>query len=124
MDNQTKIEVAEIAQSTLDAAQISAHEGRKCRCIGLSAIPATRKGRFPIGGRLRQSAPLLRGNDAPCFKRLAVLGDIAPYQSMVTGEYIGGRAQHRAHPKEHRLIEVGNDTQAILNRRKSISQRG
>jgi len=45
----------------------------------------------------------------------AVLGDIAPYQSMVTGEYIGGRAQHRAHLKEHRLIEVGNDTQAILN---------
>lgn len=38
-----------------------------------------------------------------------VMGDIQPYKSMVTGEMIGGRAQHREHLKEHCLIELGND---------------
>lgn len=38
-----------------------------------------------------------------------IMGDIAPYKSMQTGEYIGGRAQHRAHLKQHGLIEVGNE---------------
>lgn len=37
------------------------------------------------------------------------MGDIQPYRSMQTGEYIGGRAQHRAHLKQHGLIEVGNE---------------
>lgn len=38
-----------------------------------------------------------------------VRGDIQPYKSMVTGEMIEGRKQHRDHLKEHRLIEVGNE---------------
>lgn len=38
-----------------------------------------------------------------------VCGDIEPYQSMVTGEMITGRAQHREHLRQHRLIEVGNE---------------
>jgi hypothetical protein len=38
-----------------------------------------------------------------------VTTDIQPYKSMVTGEMIGGRAQHREHLKQHRLIELGND---------------
>jgi hypothetical protein len=38
-----------------------------------------------------------------------VMTDIQPYKSMVTGEMIGGRAQHREHLKQHRLIELGND---------------
>jgi len=40
-----------------------------------------------------------------------IMGDISPYRSMVTGEVIGGRAQHREHLREHRLIEIGNETQ-------------
>lgn len=40
-----------------------------------------------------------------------VMGDIQPYKSMVTGEMIEGRRQHREHLKEHRLIEVGNEKQ-------------
>jgi hypothetical protein len=38
-----------------------------------------------------------------------VMGDIQPYQSMATGEMIGGRRQHREHLKAHGLIEIGNE---------------
>lgn len=38
-----------------------------------------------------------------------VLGDINPYQSMITGEMITGRRQHREHLKQHNCIEVGNE---------------
>jgi hypothetical protein len=37
-----------------------------------------------------------------------VLGDLQPYQSMVTGEMIEGRRQHREHLKAHNVVEVGN----------------
>jgi hypothetical protein len=37
-----------------------------------------------------------------------VIGDIQPYQSMVTGEMIQGRRQHREHLLTHGVIEVGN----------------
>ena len=39
--------------------------------------------------------------------------DIAPYQSMKTGEMIMGRAQHREHLKKHNLNEVGNETKYL-----------
>lgn len=38
-----------------------------------------------------------------------VLPDTKPYQSMVTGEVIGGRRQHREHLRQHGLIEIGNE---------------
>lgn len=38
-----------------------------------------------------------------------VMGDINPYKSMVTGEMIQGRAQHREHLRRHDVVEVGND---------------
>lgn len=41
-----------------------------------------------------------------------IIGDIKPYQSMATGEMIGGRRQHREHLRQHRLIEVGNERQS------------
>ena len=40
---------------------------------------------------------------------LLIIPDIAPYQSVITGETIGGRAQHREHLKMHGCIEVGNE---------------
>jgi len=46
-----------------------------------------------------------------------ILGDIQPYQSMVTGEMIQGRRQHREHLKSHNLIEVGNETKYISQRK-------
>lgn len=38
-----------------------------------------------------------------------VMPDIQPYQSMVTGEMIQGRRQHREHLRQHGVIEVGNE---------------
>lgn len=38
-----------------------------------------------------------------------VMGDIDPYQSMITGEIIQGRRQHREHLRQHGCIEVGNE---------------
>ena len=38
-----------------------------------------------------------------------VMGDINPYKSMVTGEMIQGRRQHREHLRRHDVVEVGND---------------
>ncbi len=38
-----------------------------------------------------------------------VQADIQPYQSMVTGEMITSRSQHRSHLKQHGKIEVGNE---------------
>lgn len=41
----------------------------------------------------------------------AILPDIQPYQSMVTGEMITSRSKHREHLRQHNLIEVGNEKQ-------------
>lgn len=38
-----------------------------------------------------------------------VMPDIQGYQSQATGEWISSRSQHRAHLKQHRLIEIGNE---------------
>ena len=48
-----------------------------------------------------------------------VMGDIAPYKSMVNGEWITSRSRHREHLRERGLSsnnEVGND-KSILNAR-------
>lgn len=42
-----------------------------------------------------------------------VVKDIAPYKSMVTGEMIGGRRQHREHLRTHNMVEVGNEVVPI-----------
>ena len=39
-----------------------------------------------------------------------VMPDIKPYKSMITGEMITSRAQHREHLKKHGFREVGNDS--------------
>lgn len=38
-----------------------------------------------------------------------IMGDITPYKSMITGEMIQGRRQHREHLRQHNCIEVGNE---------------
>lgn len=43
-----------------------------------------------------------------------VIGDIQPYESMITGEMIGGRRQHRDHLKDHNCIEVGNEKSKFM----------
>lgn len=41
--------------------------------------------------------------------RVGVIPDVEPYRSIVTGELIGGRRQHREHLRAHDLVEVGNE---------------
>jgi hypothetical protein len=38
-----------------------------------------------------------------------IMDDIQPYKSMQTGEMIMSRSKHRAHLKQHGLIELGNE---------------
>jgi hypothetical protein len=38
-----------------------------------------------------------------------VMEDLKPYRSMVDGSIISGRAAHRAHLRQHGMIEVGNE---------------
>lgn len=45
-----------------------------------------------------------------------IVRDIDPYKSMVTGEAITSRSQHREHLKRHDCIEIGNDT-SHMNKR-------
>lgn len=40
---------------------------------------------------------------------IQVIKDIDPYKSMITGERIGSRRQHKDHLKAHGCIEVGNE---------------
>lgn len=39
-----------------------------------------------------------------------VMGDIAPYQSMIDGSMIQSRSRHREHLKANGCIEVGNES--------------
>lgn len=45
-----------------------------------------------------------------------VMADINGYKSMVTGEWIGSRSQHREHLKQHRLVEIGTETKAHMTK--------
>ncbi len=51
----------------------------------------------------------LTGDRTPT-PRVHVQGEIQPYQSMVTGETIQSRSQHREHLKRHGKVEIGNET--------------
>jgi hypothetical protein len=53
-----------------------------------------------------------------------IMGDLQPYKSMVTGEMVMGRAQHREHLKKHNVIEVGNETKYISQRKQLQSPTG
>lgn len=45
-----------------------------------------------------------------------VMGDLKPYQSMVTGEIVESRSRHRQILREHRLVEVGNETHYLKSK--------
>lgn len=62
--------------------------------------------------------PLARFNDLPdcCGQQMRrkicapmTISDIQPYKSMITGEMITSRSQHRDHLKAHGCTEVGNE---------------
>ncbi len=52
---------------------------------------------------------LIPAPEAPPSEGLRVYGDIEPYKSQLTGEYITSRSKHRVHLRDHGCIEVGND---------------
>ena len=53
---------------------------------------------------------LVEGSEYVAPSGPAVMGDIAPYRSMIDGSIIESRSQHREHLKMHGCIEVGNDS--------------
>lgn len=56
---------------------------------------------------------LIPAAEAPPREGLSVYGDIKPYKSQLTGEYITSRSKHRVHLRDHGCIEVGNDPAAL-----------
>ena len=55
------------------------------------------------GDRLVEKIPVKKSREH------YVQDDIKPYESMITGQMITSRSQHRRHLKAHRCIEVGNE---------------
>lgn len=43
-----------------------------------------------------------------------IMSDIAPYQSIITGETITSRSKHREHLKQHNCIEVGSEKPSFM----------
>lgn len=43
-----------------------------------------------------------------------IMSDIAPYQSVITGETITSRSKHREHLKQHNCIEVGSEKPSFM----------
>jgi len=61
----------------------------------------------------RQWAEKLRMDAGGIQCNLQVVPDIAPYQSMVDGSMIMGRAQHKEHLRRNHLVEIGNETKHL-----------
>lgn len=57
-----------------------------------------------------------RGHE-PLPEGVVVIPDIKPYKSMITGEMITSRSQHREHLKVHGCVEVGNETKYLQAKR-------
>ena len=60
-----------------------------------------------------------RGHE-PLPEGVVVIPDIKPYQSMITGEMITSRSQHREHLKLHGCTEIGNETKELLKPREYV----
>lgn len=60
----------------------------------------------PITHRLIPAEEFYASREEPSAPM--VMPDLQPYKSMVTGELIQGRRQHREHLKTHNVVEVGN----------------
>lgn len=46
-----------------------------------------------------------------------IIRDLSPYRSMITGQMIDGRRQHRDHLRAYGCVEVGNDTSHMKARK-------
>ena len=52
-------------------------------------------------------------NYVPTPRGPLVMGDIAPYKSMIDGSEITSRSRHREHLRAHGCIEIGNETKYL-----------
>ena len=59
-------------------------------------------------------------HELPARESPMIMGDIQPYQSMVTGEIINSRSSHREHLKSHNLVEIGNETKYLQPKAKEL----
>lgn len=48
-----------------------------------------------------------------------VMNDIQPYQSMIDGQMITSRSQHRTHLKQHGMVEIGNEVKAHMDSKRA-----
>lgn len=71
-----------------------------------------RKRYVQVDGDLIEVTPDFR-QERPATEAHNIIPDIAEYQSMATGEMIGGRRQHREHLRQHGLVEIGNETDKL-----------
>jgi len=64
-----------------------------------------------VEDRARPEPCRVCGEDAAKIVSASVFAvpDIGGYRSMQTGEWISSRSAHRAHLRQHNLIEVGNE---------------
>ena len=49
-----------------------------------------------------------------------VMPDIKPYKSMITGEEIKSRSQHREHLQQHGCVEIGNEVEHMTRPRQWV----
>lgn len=78
-----------------------------CKCGAHGDYYQTIEGRDSAPDHCGQ--PVRRIITAPSM----VIGDIAPYKSMVDGTMVMGRAQHKEHLKRHNVIEVGDQQHTL-----------
>lgn len=71
----------------------------------------TRKSYVQVDGKLYE-----KGTE-PQQQTHYIIGDLAPYQSQITGEVIDGRRSHREHLRSHGMVEVGNEVGALMKMR-------
>jgi len=50
----------------------------------------------------------------------SVVPDIEPYQSMIDGSMITSRSHHRAHLKANNCVEMGNDWQSAIPKKRDM----
>jgi len=71
-----------------------------------------RKRYVQIEGQLIEVG-LFYKQERPATTAHNLIPDIAPYKSMVTGEMIQGRRQHREHLRAHNVVEVGDQVHTL-----------
>ena len=54
----------------------------------------------------------------------AIIGDLNPYESIIDGSIIDGRAQHRQHLAAHGYEEVGSEQPAWMKEKKYVESHG